>query len=481
MTAPTAPAPGFYPDPLDPSGERWWDGATWTETIRPAAHLADPVDPAHVVAGELGSDPDSPSDPDDFLVPGLAPEPQLAHVPHRAGEAVSIVPSQPEPQPQREPEAEFEPQFDPQLESESESELDSQPTPGSPDPVADVLTQPSPPGVPAGLYPDPYGQAPLRWWDGQQWTTRTSGEAGTTGAFVPAQGTPTAALPLGRGIAGRPTAPAEPGFSPAALRSRLAASRLATSRLAASWSLATSWRPGRRSLGVLLIVVVAAAAGVFFLGGRHSSDAPSPASLAAAVNLRVSDLPRGWVLSPASATGAADTSGASQDAANGALTRAVDRCSGAPDVTAKTFAASSAAWTRGTAVISSNVTALRTAALAQQGLQASQGTKLVSCLERVGTPALRSMLAGKAITLTGFSVTRLPGAPRDGFALRMKMSLRGPGGQALTVWTDSYGFVRGNVEVGLTMVGSGAAPDRAVAVTALKQLRTRSTTAIPLS
>ena len=40
-----------------------------------------------------------------------------------------------------------------------------------------VVETPAPDPVSAikpGFYPDPYGQAPLRWWDGSQWTTATT-------------------------------------------------------------------------------------------------------------------------------------------------------------------------------------------------------------------------------------------------------------------------------------------------------------------
>ncbi len=30
------PPPGWYPDARDPSWQRWWDGRTWTETVRQA-------------------------------------------------------------------------------------------------------------------------------------------------------------------------------------------------------------------------------------------------------------------------------------------------------------------------------------------------------------------------------------------------------------------------------------------------------------
>jgi uncharacterized protein len=41
-------------------------------------------------------------------------------------------------------------------------------------------SEPQPPAGPAaGWYPDPYGQAPQRWWDGGQWTGRVSATSGS--------------------------------------------------------------------------------------------------------------------------------------------------------------------------------------------------------------------------------------------------------------------------------------------------------------
>jgi hypothetical protein len=34
MIGQPAPQPGWYRDPSDPSAERWWDGARWSETRR---------------------------------------------------------------------------------------------------------------------------------------------------------------------------------------------------------------------------------------------------------------------------------------------------------------------------------------------------------------------------------------------------------------------------------------------------------------
>jgi len=30
---------GWYPDPMQPGGQRYWDGTTWTDQFQPAAHM----------------------------------------------------------------------------------------------------------------------------------------------------------------------------------------------------------------------------------------------------------------------------------------------------------------------------------------------------------------------------------------------------------------------------------------------------------
>ncbi len=39
----TSTPPGWHPDPQDPSRQRWWDGARWTEHLHPAAAPAAPA------------------------------------------------------------------------------------------------------------------------------------------------------------------------------------------------------------------------------------------------------------------------------------------------------------------------------------------------------------------------------------------------------------------------------------------------------
>ena len=56
VTSPTAPAPGWFPDPGGSGAERWWSGETWTEYTReapapaPAPAMAEPAAPAVPVA-----------------------------------------------------------------------------------------------------------------------------------------------------------------------------------------------------------------------------------------------------------------------------------------------------------------------------------------------------------------------------------------------------------------------------------------------
>lgn len=44
--------PGWYPDPQDARGERWWDGRAWTDQLRPAT--TPPPPPAWAAPGVAG-------------------------------------------------------------------------------------------------------------------------------------------------------------------------------------------------------------------------------------------------------------------------------------------------------------------------------------------------------------------------------------------------------------------------------------------
>jgi hypothetical protein len=243
-----------------------------------------------------------------------------------------------------------------------------------------------------------------------------------------------------------------------------------------------SWRPGPRSIVAVLVLLIAVVARLYFLFGMDSPDSQPAATMAAAINLRAADLPKGWAIPPArndpADTASASTGGNASNADSQAFDRDVARCIGAADpATAATYAASSPSWSMRASEISSDVTVTRSPAIAQQDLRAQQSPKVAGCVGRAGTPALRKMLADKGVRLTALSVTRLPGAPRDEYALRIKMTMTA-NRRSVTVFTDSYGFVRSKVEVGLTMVSAGSAPDMRVAAKALVALRSRATTAV---
>lgn len=58
---PASPAPGWYPDPFGAAQQRWWDGATWTSQIHPAAPAdawgAPPQNQPHPPTGDAGYPP----------------------------------------------------------------------------------------------------------------------------------------------------------------------------------------------------------------------------------------------------------------------------------------------------------------------------------------------------------------------------------------------------------------------------------------
>jgi hypothetical protein len=382
MTAPAAPVPGFYADPLDPAGERWWDGATWTEGVRQ-------LERADAPAAAPADDPLVPAATDGPATPPTTPT-----------------------------------------------------TPTAP------AQEPAAPSVPAGLYPDPYGEAPLRWWDGRQWTVSTSG-AGMPGA-IPVPRGPGFGLPVGQG-AGR-------GWSSPPRRSR--------------WTIPIRILLIVVALAVVLVLVSIAAA-VFLVAGDHSTGA-NPAAMAAAVNLRSSDLPAGWTVEKADDT---SSTGASADDTTENANFA--RCLGAADpVSATVGDTPSATFTQSGTEVESDVTVLRSTALVRQDLRAGQSPKLAGCFGQVETPGIRSSLAKKNVTLTGLSISRLPGASADGFAFRARMTVSA-NQQTQTVWIDSYVFVRGRGEVTLTVTRTGAAPDPALAASLLRRLRARATASIP--
>jgi hypothetical protein len=49
------PPPGWYPDARDPHWQRWWDGRTWTETVRQAEIAAAAPAPVAARQGNAGA------------------------------------------------------------------------------------------------------------------------------------------------------------------------------------------------------------------------------------------------------------------------------------------------------------------------------------------------------------------------------------------------------------------------------------------
>jgi hypothetical protein len=242
-------------------------------------------------------------------------------------------------------------------------------------------------------------------------------------------------------------------------------------------------RLGVRGLAAVLVLALGVGTRAYLVLDARSHGNEAASRMAATVNLQTGDLPRGWSPAPVEPSAPAPSAAATPDATVDPATtfdRVVARCSGASDHTqVLTYSASSPGWTRGATAVSSEVTVVRSAEDARRDLQAQQGPRIGPCMSRDGVVPLRQMLAGQGVRVTSVAVSRLPGSAPDGFALRMRI-VGTRAGKPLTLYTDSYGFVRGPVEVGLTLVSANTAPDRAAAAAALAKLRARAVAAVPL-
>jgi Domain of unknown function (DUF4352)/Protein of unknown function (DUF2510) len=87
MTTPPAPA-GWYPDPGQSGGLRYWDGASWTEHLTPAPPAQAP--PSHAAPAPPAGGPESAPEPSEpsperggaHRAPDPEPEPESAPPPH---------------------------------------------------------------------------------------------------------------------------------------------------------------------------------------------------------------------------------------------------------------------------------------------------------------------------------------------------------------------------------------------------------------
>lgn len=130
MTTPPTPA-GWYPDPDGSGGQRYWDGATWTEHRSPGAQPT--PEP---------SEPPAPAEQPTVVVP-TRPAPEERVGAHRAPDP------EPEPEPEPDPEPEPKPEPGPTAPVEQRIPPTFEPTPppvepGSPPPFEPTYGHPAP-------------------------------------------------------------------------------------------------------------------------------------------------------------------------------------------------------------------------------------------------------------------------------------------------------------------------------------------------
>ena len=164
-----SPAEGWYADPSGKADLRWWDGTQWTEHTHSGVEAA--AEAAVAQPEPAAAQPEA----------APAPEPAAgsrtrtgrggrarAGARTRAGRGRRTRAGRGRPNPSR-PGREPEPVVEPEPVA---------PAPVEPvvvAPVEPVVAQAAASATPADWYPDPHGVAALRYWDGERWTDHVSG------------------------------------------------------------------------------------------------------------------------------------------------------------------------------------------------------------------------------------------------------------------------------------------------------------------
>jgi hypothetical protein len=192
---------------------------------------------------------------------------------------------------------------------------------------------------------------------------------------------------------------------------------------------------------MLAIALVAAAAGLLVVRLTNTRTSPSDQTIAAAINLRIADLP-GYVAQPATAQTASDRQ----------LTAQLDRCAPgvnrSPGISSPDFGIPG-----GAAAVSSNVTRVASPALAQDDLAGIERPGVGSCVARA---MLRVNFGaagpGQPILVTGATASVrplvLPGSD-GGFTLEVRIALA-VSGHPLPAVLDVHGLTVGRDELTVT-------------------------------
>jgi hypothetical protein len=275
----------------------------------------------------------------------------------------------------------------------------------------------------AGWFPDPWSEGQLRWWDGSEWT------GGTTSLETHGPPVATIAPPA-------PTPPPEeqPWWRQRSVRVPAAAVLTAVVVITIVALVSASGSPGPR----VTLGIGATPTTVANLGGSTDT------AVADRINFSSADFPPQW----SSTVSQDDSSTTSQDAQ-------VAACAGAPapassmekDVSSSDFS------TQGMDV-SSDVTVMKSAKLAQQDLAAITGPKALACFRWFFPSfAAASAPAGSQIHVVSVDVLRVANYGDGSFGFRVVMDVKGTGSSTVAT-VDEIGFLKGRLEVSGIFTGT---------------------------